>query len=230
LKTVRLHGFAKGGQNDQVLKLEMTYENADNSWAGNDFRDVNLELQSPTGFTCAKPNVPFVSDGQGGFIPDLAHETDYCAQWNSFGQEGQSTWIALGQYEEPERILLFGLGPTNAEGRTFVARAYYIEDCANIPTGLLADILGIGGSILLGVLGGAVGVPIAVPPDQISNLVANNCFDHSGSTVTLHISLDGTEVAAPQQRLNHKGDVVEIAHLLRTSGQFCDPQIGLACP
>src|SRR5262249_43313953 len=112
----------------------------------------------------------------------------------------------------------------------FTARAYYIEDCANIPTGILADLLGIGGSILLGVLGGAVGVPVAVPPDQISNMIANNCFDHSSSMVTLHVSLDGTEVAAPQQLLQHKGDVVEMAHLKRTSGQFCDPAIGLPCP
>ncbi len=230
LKTVVLKGFSKGGQNDQVLKLEMNYENADNSWAGNDFRDVDLELESPTGFTCAKPHIPFVSDGNGGFVPDLAHETDYCQQWNDFGQEGETSWIALGQYEEPERILLFGLGPTAAEGGTFTARAYYIEDCANIPTGLLADLLGIGGSILLGVLGGAVGVPIAVPPDQISDLVANNCFDHSSSLVTLHISLDGTEVAAPQQRLQHKGDVLELAHLQRRNGQFCDPAVGIPCP
>lgn len=228
LKTVVLKGFAKGGQSDQVLKLEMEYQNADNSWAGNDFRDVDLELESPTGFSCTKPIRQFASDGNGGFI--VTGEEDLCEEWNAFGQEGQTSWIALGQYEEPERILLFGLGPTGAEGGTFTARVYYIEDCANIPTGLLADILGIGGSILLGILGGQVGVPIAVPPDQISDLVANNCFDHEGSTVTLHITLDGTEVAAPQHRLGGKGDVFEIAHLKRQDGQFCDPQIGLPCP
>ena len=73
-------------------------------------------------------------------------------------------------------------------------------------------------------------MPIAVPPDQISDLVANNCFDHSSSLVTLHVSLDGAEVAAPQKNLEHKGDVVDMAHLLRTSGQFCDANIGLPCP
>src|SRR5207302_638928 len=151
---------------------------ADNSWAGNDFRSVDLELDSPTGFQCTRPVVPYLSNGSGGFIPDTAHETDYCAQWNSFGQDGTVSWIPLGPYQNPERVLLFGLGPTGDEGKTFTARVIYVEDCSDIPTGLLADILGISGTILLGALGGAVGVPIAVPPDQISNTIANHCFSH----------------------------------------------------
>ncbi|HEY4221440.1 MAG TPA: choice-of-anchor D domain-containing protein, partial [Myxococcota bacterium] len=222
LKTVALHGFAKGGQNDQLLKLEMNYENADNSWAGNDFRDVDLELENPHGLSCKKPLIPMVSDGNGGSTPDFLHEHDFCDEWNTAGEDGHSSWVALGAYEEPERIVVSNLGPTTDEGGIFTARVYYMEDCANIPTGLLADLLGIGGSILLGVLGAGIGVPVAVPPDQISNLIANNCFDHSGSTVTLHITLDGTDVADPQHRLEHKGDVFEMAHLKRTSGQFCD--------
>jgi hypothetical protein len=228
LKTIALTGYSQAAQNDQVLKLEMEYQNGDNSWAGNDFRNVDLELESPTGFTCAKPRMQYTPDGNGGFIPSIAQ--DYCAEWRSFGQEGQVNWIALGAFEEPERIILFGLGPTGAEGGTFRARVYYVEDCANIPTGLLANILGIGGSILLGVLGGAVGVPIVVPPDQISQTIANNCFDHDSSLTTLHISLNGVERAAPQVRLDRKGDVREIARLVRRQGQFCDPQVGIPCP
>ena len=41
---------------------------------------------------------------------------------------------------------------TGANGEEFDIKVTYIEDCANIPSGLLADILGIGGSILLGAL------------------------------------------------------------------------------
>lgn len=229
LKTVTIKGFSKGGQNDQALKLEMNFENNENSWAANDFRDVDLMLESPTGFTCTK-NRSFIPDGNGNFILDPT--ADQCDDWNNFvgDTEGQVNWTGVGQFEEPERIILFGLGPTNAEAQTFTATILYQEDCANIPTGLLADILGIGGSILLGVLGGAVGVPIAVPPDQISDFVSENCFDHASSLVTLHISLDGVEVAAPQKRLDNRGDVFEIAHLQRRSGQFCDPEIGLDCP
>ena len=73
-------------------------------------------------------------------------------------------------------------------------------------------------------------VPVTVPPDQISDFVSENCFDHDGSTVTLHVSLDGDEVAAPQHRLDNRGDIFEIAHLQRRSGQFCDPAIGIPCP
>lgn len=230
LKTVVLKGFSKGGQNDQVLKLEMNFENADNSWAGNDYRDVDLELVSPTGFSCAKPIRTYGESppGSGNYV--VIAEEDLCDEWNAFGQDGQANWIAMGQYEEPERIVVFGLGPTGAEGGVFRANVYYIEDCANIPTGLLANILGIGGSILLGILGGAVGIPITVPPDQISDMIANNCFDHESSTTTLHISLDGTEVAAPQVRLNSKGDVREVTALHRLNGMFCDNNVGIPCP
>lgn len=229
LKMVTLRGFSKGGQNDQVLKLEMNFENADNSWAGNDYRDVDLELVSPLGLSCAKPIRQWGESppGSGNYV--VISEEDLCDDWNATGLEGQSNWIALGQYEEPERIIVFGLGPTGAEGGVFRANVYYIEDCANIPTGLLANILGIGGSILLGILGGAVGIPIAVPPDQISDMIANNCFDHEGSTATLHISRDGVEDAAPQVRLNSKGQVLEIATLTRLNGQFCNTQLGVLC-
>lgn len=230
LKTIVLKGFSKGGQNDQVLKLEMNYENADNSWAGNDFRDVDLELVSPTGFSCAKPIRTFAESppGSGNFV--VVATEDPCDDWNAFGQDGQANWIALGQFEEPERVIVFGLGPTGAAGGVFRANVYYQEDCANIPTGLLANIIGISGSILLGILGGAVGVPIAVPPDQISDFVAQNCFDHESSLTTLHISLDGVEVAAPQVRLNNRGDVREVAALRRLNGQFCDNNVGIPCP
>lgn len=232
LKTVTIDGFSKGGQNDQVLKLEMNYENADNSWAGSDFRDVDLELQSPTGFSCTKPIRQFAQDANGNFV--VTSEEDPCEEWNDFtnsgADEGQVNWLSVGQFEEPERIILFGLGPSGSEGQDFKAVVYYQEDCANIPTGLLADILGIGGSILLGALGGAIGVPIAVPPDQLSDLIAENCFDHASSLVTLHVSLDGTEVAAPQHRLNNRGDIVTMATLRRSNGQFCDASIGLPCP
>lgn len=229
LKTVVLKGFSKGGQNDQVLKLEMNYENADNSWAGNDYRDVDLELVSPTGFSCAKPIRTWAESPPGSGNYQVISEEDLCDEWNAYGQEGQANWIALGQYEEPERIIVFGLGPTGAEGGVFRANVYYIEDCANIPTGLLANILGIGGSILLGILGGAVGIPITVPPDQISDMIANNCFDHASSMATLHISRDGVEDAAPQVRLGSKGEVREIATLTRTNGQFCNASLGVNC-
>jgi hypothetical protein len=218
LKVVALRGWAKGGTFDDVLKLEMSFENADNSWSGNDFRDVDLELVSPTGFSCAKPIYQYGSDGQGGFI--VVDTEDPCDDWNAFQNEGQANWIALGQYEEPERVVLYGLGQDLAQGGLFSARVHYIEDCANIPTGILGDLLGIGGSILLGALGGAVGVPIAVDPNSISDLVTENCWDHESSLTTLHVFVNGDEVASPQHRLRDKGDCAEMIKLRRQDGQF----------
>lgn len=218
LKTVALRGWARGGVFDDVLKLEMTYENADNSWAGNDFRDVDLELTSEVGFSCAKPIYQYGPDGSGGFV--VIDSEDPCDDWNNYGQLGTANWLALGQYEEPERVLLYGLGADLANGQTFTVRAHYIEDCANIPTGILGDLLGIGGSILLGVLGGAIGVPVAADPAAISDLVTENCWDHESSLVTLHVYVNGDEVASPQFRLRDKGDCGELLRLRRENGQF----------
>lgn len=225
LKVVALRGWARGGVFDDVLKLEMTFQNAENSWAGSDYRDVDLELLSPTGFSCTKPVHQYSPDGSGGFI--VTSTEDLCDDWNAYDvdndgrpEEGSVNWIALGQYEEPERILLYGLGQDLAEGRTFTARVHYVEDCANIPSGILGDILGIGASVLLGALGGAVGVPIAVPPDQISDLITENCWDHESSNVTLAVFLNGEQVASPSHRLRDKGDFFDIVKLRRENGQF----------
>jgi hypothetical protein len=227
LEIVSLAGYSKRAQGDAVLSLEMQFENADNSWAGNDFRDVDLFLEH-SAFVCTKPIRELGQDAQGNLI--VISEEDLCDEWNSYGLAGTVNWVGLGPYQEPERVTLWGLGPTGAEGEEFTVAVQYIENCANIPTGLLADLLGIGGSILLGILGGAVGVPISVPPDQISDFVRENCFDHDGSTTTVHISIDGEVVASPQVRLNEIGDRAELAHLVRDQGTFCDPLIGLPCP
>jgi hypothetical protein len=117
-------------------------------------------------------------------------------------------------------VVLFGLGQDLANGQTFTARVHFTEDCSNMPTGVLGDVLGIGVSALFAVLGGEIGVPIAVPPDQISNLITQNCWDHSSSLVTLHVSINGQEIAAPQQRIQHKGDHIDIVRLRRTDGRF----------
>jgi hypothetical protein len=218
LKIVSLEGWAKGGVFDDILKIEMEYENADNGWAGNDYRDVDLELISAVGFSCGKPIRQYGPDGNGGFI--VVSEEDPCEDWNNYQQLGSVNWLALGQYEEPERVLLYGLGQDLGDGDVFTARIHYIEDCANIPTSLLGDIIGIGASVLLGVLGGAVGIPISVPPDQISDLVSENCWDRESSMVTAHVFLNGEEIAAVSHRLRNKGDYFDIVKLQRLDGQF----------
>lgn len=229
LKTVSLVGWARSGVQDQVLKVEMEFQNADNSWAGSDFRNVDLSLASTDGAViCTKPQLLDLN-GNGTF-GEPGEANDFCADWTSAGNYGQANWLALGAFEEPERIVLRGLGPDGANGEDFDIEVSYIEDCASIPTGLLSDILGIGGSILLGALGGAIGVPIAVNPSDISDTISSNCFDREGSTVTTRISLDGTVVASPQVRLGAKGDVRKVATIRRVNGAFCSltPGVGAA--
>lgn len=221
LKTVALRGFARSGVQDQVLKIEMEFENADNSWAGSDFRNVDVVLSSVDGaVTCTKPQI---TDTAGnGF--------DFCADWSAAGSYGQASWLSLGAFEEPERVVLRGLGPTGGNGEEFEVEVVYIEDCANIPSGLLSSILGIAGSVLFGALGGVIGVPIAVPPADIATTIANNCFDHASSQVTTRISLDGAVIASPGIRLNDKGDRALTARLRRINGAYCSltPGVGNA--
>ncbi|MBM4282254.1 MAG: choice-of-anchor D domain-containing protein [Deltaproteobacteria bacterium] len=226
LKTVALRGYARSGVQDQVLKVEMEYENADNSWAGSDFRNVDLIVESVDGaVTCSKPQ--YLDLNRNGTFGEPGEYNDLCADWTASGAYGQASWLALGSFEEPERVVVRGMGPTGANGEEFDVKVTYIEDCANIPSGLLADILGIGGSILLGALGGSIGVPIAVDPNAISNTIANNCFDHAGSTTTTRISLDGAVVASPSVRLNAKGDTRSVARLRRVNGAFCSLTAGV---
>ena len=225
LKVVPITGWARSGVQDQVLMVEMEFENADNSWAGSDFRNVDLSIDNRDNvLTCTKPT--FLAVGPGG----QGQFRDGCAEWNSFGQVGQTSWIGLGSFEEPERVVVRGLGPNGANGQFFDVHVDYIEDCANIPSGTLSSILGIGGSVLLGLLGGAIGVPIVVSPTDIAATIANNCFDHSGSTVTARISLNGQVVASPSKRLGRKGDRALMATMKRVNGAFCSmtPGVGNA--
>jgi hypothetical protein len=189
-----------------VLSVEMEFQNADNSWAGSDFRNVDLSIDNRGNIlTCGKPRFVSIGANQQGIFDDP------CEEWNDFGQLGQVSWIGLGAFEEPERVVVRGLGPTGGQGQ-------------------LSDILGIGTSVLLGVLGGSIGVPIAVPPSDIADTIANNCFDREGSTVTTRISLNGAVIASPQTRLNSKGDFRTVATLKRDLGAFCSCTAGVGSP
>jgi hypothetical protein len=220
LRTVALRGFARSGVQDQVLKVEMEFENADDSWAGSDYRNVDLLVQSVDGsVTCGKPQ--FLDLNRNGTFGEFGEYNDLCADWTAAGDYGQASWLAVGVYEEPERVVVRGLGPEGANGEEFDITVTYIEDCANIPSGLLADILGIGGSILLSALGGSIGVPISVDPSSIANTIANNCFDRAGSSTTVRISLDGEVKATPSVYLARKNDTALVARLRRVNGGFC---------
>lgn len=219
-KVVPLRGFARSGVQNQALKVEMEFENADNSWAGSDFRNVDLILDSQAGEICRKPQI---NDAAGNGV-------DFCALWSQGGDIGTASWLPLGQFEEPERVVVRFADQSTASGQSFDVKVDYVEDCANIPSGLLSSILGITGSVLLGALGGSIGVPIAVDPGTIADTIANNCFDHASTQVTVRISLDGQVVATPGTRLGRKGDQATLASLRRVNGAFCSltPGVGAA--
>jgi hypothetical protein len=218
LNTVTLKGWAKTGVSDDTLKVEMTFENSASSWSGNDFRDVDLELESPLGFACRKPYVQYAQQADGNFV--AVSTRDFCGEWSGTNMEGRVSWIPGGQFEEPERVILFGLGPDLAEGGEFVARAHYKEDCANIPTGLLADILGIGTSALFGIIGIAAGVPVPIDPGQVSNLISENCWEKKSTTATVKVYVSNVEKAAAQVTLGRKGDFADVIKIRREQGEF----------
>ena len=218
LTSVDLHGYSYATDSDDTLRLEMTFENNDASWAQNDFRNVDLELMSPLGFSCKKPVSEYTQASDGTFA--VTNTTDFCQMWSDTGLEGNVNWIPTGVYEEPERIILYGLGQDLADGDYFNVRAHYIEDCANVPTGIIADLAGIGVSALLGILGGQIGVPITVPPDQISGLIEDNCWARESSLVTVTAYVNGTEIHSKQITLNNRGDIETAFRILRNNGTF----------
>ena len=175
----------------QVVKIEMNYENGQNGFFDNDFRNVDMTLENPFGLICNKQN---------------ANPTN----WGNFGTV---TWLGLGATEEPERVVLFG---ASADG-TYRVMVNYIEDCASLPSGLLSAILGI--SIDL-ILTGIIGAPIGVSPGQISDVIDDICFDHDSSAVTITISINGMIIREVTTSLSRKGDYQYPVDLVRQNGQF----------
>ena len=162
---------------------------------------MSMSFSAPVNsFFCRKP---ILSDQQGW------DRQDVCQMWNDSGVFGSTQWLAVGVNEEPERILLYGLGQDLANNQTFSVNVEYMEDCANIPTSLVADLAGVGVSVLLGILGGQVGVPITVDPGTLSDLIGSQCYDKTSSTVTVSVFVNGNEVASQQVTLRNKGDLVE---------------------
>ena len=214
VSTVDLHGWARSGVADDVLKVEMTFANNASNWAQNDFRNVDMELESPLGYSCKKP---YYGESSNGTLQVIE---DYCETWSDTGFEGTTTWISGGAFEEPERIILYGLGQELSNGQDYRVKLHYMEDCANVPTGLVADLAGIGVSALLGILGGSIGVPITVPPDAIGDLIAENCWDRASSLVNVTVFVNGVEIASSQRNLQSKGDIVEAAVIRRENGTF----------
>ena len=201
LSNVGLTGFGVSPYNNDVLKVEMTFENGDNGFFGNDFRDVNLYMESPFGEIVDKqtPN------------PDWSHGGNNAQQ-----DFGHPVWSAIGVAEEPERVILFDANE-DAYG-TFNICAFYREDCASIPTDLLAGLLGIGVSALLSGLTEGI---ISPDSQDVAEFIRNNCWDHASSQVLFATFVNGVQVAQTSARLGAAGDYSCPVTVERVNGLYC---------
>jgi Abnormal spindle-like microcephaly-assoc'd, ASPM-SPD-2-Hydin len=211
--SIALLGWAKNSE-EETLTVEMSFENAASGWSGDDFRNVDLELISPSGFSCTKPDPHYSSTG------NLDGMRDYCSEWNNFLKEGIAHWVALGVFEKPERVSLYGFNPLVLSEQIFTARVRYVEDCSYMPGALLANLLGIGTGLLTSILSGQVGATVAVSPGLISTLISKHCIYHSPTQATLHFLINGREVASPQVLLYQKGDFVDVMKIYRRNNHF----------
>lgn len=182
------------GPGPEVVKLEMTYDNGNDSAFDNDVRDVDMTLEHPFGFVCNK-------------------RTPNPTNWASYGNP---TWLAFAPKEEPERIIL---ADARADG-TYRVMVTYAQDCKSLPTALLAGILGISVEVLVDILSGGA---IPLPGQDIGHLIENVCLNHSGSAVNVKVFVNGMLIAEKNTSLGRKGDSAYILNLVRQNGTFSVP-------
>lgn len=195
---------------NDILKVEMTFENGDNGFFGNDFRDVNLIVESPLGNVCSQPLYQVNAQGQ-----IIGVVQDFCAAWTGTGM-GNAQWIAVGAAREPERVIVSNITDANPPA-PYRVQASYEEDCAFLPTQLLASLLGFGVDALVGYISSGT---IDLGSEAISDFIANYCFDRSSSGVTITLFINGVPTMNCSKSLGAKGQVRDLATVTRTNGQF----------
>ena len=175
----------------QVVKVELSYENGSDSSFDEDLRNVDLTLEHPYGFVCNK------------------HEPSP-ANWDEFGTP---TWLSYGPKEEPERIIL--VDPLR-DGK-YRVMLQYVEDCSALPTDLLASLLGISVEALVAALSQGT---INLDGGDIGGMIEGACFNHSATSATVTVYLNGAVIAEIPASMGKKGDFIYAADLVRQNGQF----------
>jgi hypothetical protein len=186
---VQARGVLGGGA--EVVKIEMTYDNGTDNVFDDDVRNVDMTLEHPFGYVCNK-------------------QTPNPMNWGNYGT---ASWLAFAPKEEPERIIL----ADSRQDGTYRVMVSYQEDCASIPTGLLAGILGISVEALIGYLSGGV---IPVNGGDISDIIENICLDKSSSAVTIKVFINGMLVQERNATLGRKGDTTYVLDLIRQNSLF----------
>ena len=173
----------------EVVKVEMAFDNSDDSFFGDDLRDVDLTVENPIGQIC---NEQFAAP----------------MNWGSYGTP---QWFAFGRTKEPERIII----PDARVDGTYRVLVQYAEDCASVPTRLVASVLGISISALLGYLtSGAV----ILDPAQLSEVISMLCLDHDSTQAAITVWVNGRVIGERAVPLGRKGDIAYGLDIVRRNG------------
>ena len=175
---------------NDVVALELVFENDSETLLDVDLRDVDLILEAPDGRVC--------------------READPTPSWGMFGNP---RWSASGNKENPERIVL----PDAMMDGRFEVTLTYVEDCSTLPTALTAELLGLGADELVDYLSeGGVGID----PQMLAEAVAETCINRSTPDARLVVSINGLPAYDMPVALAVKGDLVNPVVLVRTNGSF----------
>lgn len=194
--TVSIPVTARGvlGGGAEVVKLEMTFDNGADNAFDNDVRNVDMTLEHPFGYVCNK-------------------QTPMPMNWGNYGN---ATWLAFAPKEEPERIIL----ADSRQDGTYRVMVNYQNDCASLPTDLLAGILGISVEVLVGYLSGGA---IPIPGQDIGDLIQSICLDKSSTAVTVKVFINGVLTAEKNASLGRKGDSTYVLDLVRQNSMYTVP-------
>lgn len=181
------------GSGGEVVKIEMTYDNGSDNAFDNDVRNVDMTLEHPYGYVCNK-------------------QTPNPMNWGNFGT---ASWLAFAPKEEPERIIL----ADSRQDGTYRVQVSYLNDCASLPTELMAGILGISVEALIGYLTGG----ITIPGSNVGDLIQSICFQKKSTAVTVKVFINGNLTAERNATLGRLGDTTYVLDLVRNNAAFSVP-------
>jgi hypothetical protein len=188
---ITVNAKAEPTQGPEVVKVEMVFNGGGSGTFTKDVRMVEMHLEHPFGYVC-----------------DEAHPM---VMWGNYGNAG---WISFPPLQNPQRVVLSDA----LVDATWRIQLSYLEDCDSLPTEVLAGLLGISTDLLVDYFAGGA-IP-GVGGQQVSDLISQICFSHSGSDATVNVFTNGTQIGQKTVHLNHKGDTIYAVDLVRTNGNF----------
>lgn len=181
-------GLAAGAE--EFIKIEMTYENGDDTAFDDDLRQATLVVDGPPGGLCSKAKATKVS-------------------WGAYGN---CLYSAYPPKTEPQQAVLASI---KRDG-VWTVRVAYEQDCASAPTNLVALILGTTVDVLQKVLNGAV----VVPGKDVNAIISKLCVSHARSNADVRVWIAGRQVAERSVTVGKTGDVARVVEVVRSGGVF----------